>query len=505
LSDTYQLERKIAEGGMGVVYVARHMRLHRRVAVKLLTKAADVTDVETNVALERFRREAQVAAALIHPHVVQIFDYQITPDGTPYIVLELLDGEDLRTRTRRQRLAPSETARIIEQVASALDAAHALGVVHRDLKPGNVFLNLQPEPDFVKVLDFGVSKMVSLATITTGDALIGTPPYMSPEQAVASAEITAASDLFGLGSMAYEMLLGRRPFGGDSVPAILYSIVHAQPAAPSKTFGPAASALDEVFARALAKSPEDRYPSAGAFADALRSALSTLGDGDSSLAVTPRDLSLSSVLAAQHVARLSADSVTSAPGTSLAGLPPSSDAWGELVPTPQPARAVTSRRWLVMGTAALVAGLALAVGLWPRADPVVHASPPSTVETAVQTGPTVVLRMHMMPFDAHVAVDGVSVLGDTVVLPSRVGSRELRISAPGYVTVDRPIDASRDDDVEITLAPVDATTTAPTRALAPASLEPKSSVRASRPHPHASSSRARPAKNDTPSAPVQDL
>ncbi|MEO6953086.1 MAG: serine/threonine-protein kinase [Polyangia bacterium] len=274
LSGTYQLERKIAEGGMGVVYEASHLRLARRFAVKLLARAEDEDEDEARQALERFKREAEMTAALKSPHVVEIFDYQISESGSPYIVMELLEGEDLARRLKRDgRVEPRAAVAILEQVAEALDAAHGLAIVHRDLKPANVFLHSTPSNDFVKVLDFGISKMLGWETITQTDTLIGTPAYMSPEQAAPGSEVTSTSDLFSLGVIAYEVLTGVRPFVASSIPGVLYQVVHADPLPVSELVPEAGPAVDDVFARALAKEPLQRFRSATAFVTALRGAL----------------------------------------------------------------------------------------------------------------------------------------------------------------------------------------------------------------------------------------
>jgi serine/threonine-protein kinase len=269
LNGTYRLERVIAEGGMGVVYEAAHVRLPRRFAVKVLGKPEDSRVSST--ALQRFRREAEIASTLAHSHIVEVFDYQISDSGAPYLVMELLEGEDLADRLKRMGRLPIVAAlRIVDEVAQALDVAHANGVVHRDLKPANIFLARRSgREDFVKVLDFGVSKIIDAATLTHEKAMVGTPLYMSPEQAVGTQELSPASDVFSLGSITYELLTGRRAFAASSIPSILYQIVHGPTpslAGRAPGIGPA---VDEVFQRVLAKKREERFQRAGDFAAAL--------------------------------------------------------------------------------------------------------------------------------------------------------------------------------------------------------------------------------------------
>jgi serine/threonine-protein kinase len=182
LEGAYHITRLVGEGGMGAVYEAVQLRLNKRVAIKLMSR-----DLAANrEALARFHREAEITSHLGHPHLVTVIDFGTAESGEPYLVMEYLDGEDLDHRLRRVGRMPIEgVVHVVRQVASALNAAHDQGVVHRDLKPGNVFLVQIPgEPDFVKVLDFGISKMKAARTqLTSASAVMGTPNYMSPEQA----------------------------------------------------------------------------------------------------------------------------------------------------------------------------------------------------------------------------------------------------------------------------------------------------------------------------------
>ncbi|MGZ3426520.1 MAG: serine/threonine-protein kinase [Polyangia bacterium] len=279
LNGTYRLERVIAEGGMGVVYEAQHVRLPRRFAVKILGKPVDSDTTITTLA--RFRREAEIASTLAHPHIVEVFDYQVAESGAPYLVMELLEGEDLADRLKRGRVGIVAALRIIAEMAEALDVAHTAGVVHRDLKPANIFLMRRGgREDFVKVLDFGVSKLIDSATLTQEKAMVGTPLYMSPEQAIGTQELTPESDIFSLGAISWEMLTGRRAFAASSIPSILYQIVHGPtPKLAGKAPG-LSTAADEVFARVLSKKKEDRYKRATQFAEDLRIALGREEPGD---------------------------------------------------------------------------------------------------------------------------------------------------------------------------------------------------------------------------------
>jgi serine/threonine-protein kinase len=277
LNGTYRLESVLAEGGMGIVFEAQHLRLPRRFAIKVLARplGEPLEAGGWESALRRFRREAEIAAQLQHPHIIEVVDFQVSDSGAPYLVMELLRGQDLAARLKQGgRIAPVQAIRILGEIASALDCAHARGVVHRDLKPANIFLSRQPpRDDFVKVLDFGVSKLLDAATITHEQAMVGTPLYMSPEQALGSLELLPQSDLFSLGAIAFELLTGRRAFAASSIPSILYQIVHG-PRPRVEGRGPLLTAdVDRVFVQVFDRYPERRYATASDFVEALGEAL----------------------------------------------------------------------------------------------------------------------------------------------------------------------------------------------------------------------------------------
>ncbi len=259
LQETYLLERVIGRGAMGIVYEASHRRLNRRFAVKLLF----AEHAANPAALARFEREAQIAGGLGHPHIVQVIDFNRTDEGRPYIVMELLTGEDLAARLERERQLPlAEAAEIVRQTASALQAVHEAGVVHRDLKPHNIFLCGAEGGVHVKVVDFGVSKMVGAGEMTRSGALLGTPHYMPPEQAQErSKEIDARTDVYALAAILYKMLTGRPPFQASSIPSLLHKIIH-DPFPPPRELRPdLPEAVARVIERALSKQREERQAS----------------------------------------------------------------------------------------------------------------------------------------------------------------------------------------------------------------------------------------------------
>ncbi|HEY6476194.1 MAG TPA: serine/threonine-protein kinase [Polyangia bacterium] len=262
LGETYLLGRRISHGGMGEVFEATHARLPGRYAVKVLRPEL----LGNREAFGRFCREAEVMSELRHPNVVQIYDFNTTPDGRPYFVMELLEGRDLETRLMQEGPVPLPAAvRVVESVASALATAHAHGIVHRDLKPANIFLcTIDGQMDeLVKVLDFGISKIRAAGTLlSTPTDMIGSPAYMSPEQARGAAdEIDGRSDQFALGTIAYRMLTGWEPFQGDDIASLLYQVVHEAPP-PLARYLPGwwdTRALQAVLDRALAKDPGRRW------------------------------------------------------------------------------------------------------------------------------------------------------------------------------------------------------------------------------------------------------
>jgi serine/threonine-protein kinase len=266
LQDTYRLVRSIGEGGMGTVYEGVHVRLNNRVAVKVMAREL----ASNREALERFRREAEITSQLGHPHIVHVFDFGTAPTGEPYLVMELLQGEDLDHRIRRVgRLPLAVAAHVVKQAASALAATHAKGIVHRDLKPANLFvLDLEGESDFVKVVDFGISKVRSAATkLTRNSVIVGSPNFMSPEQAQGKVdEVDHRTDQWALACITWEMLAGRSPFLGDDLAAVLYCVIHEEPA-PLATKVPGIPAeVETVLRRALSKRKADRFPTVTAFA-----------------------------------------------------------------------------------------------------------------------------------------------------------------------------------------------------------------------------------------------
>jgi serine/threonine protein kinase len=259
----YHVDRLIGRGGMGAVFQATNAAIGKRVALKFLA-AANSKDGD---AATRFQREAEAASLAESPHIVQIFDSGRSEQGLPFLVMELLTGEDLRARLRRERRLDAETAvRVGVQVLKALRQAHGAGIVHRDLKPDNVFLcRREDEPSFVKIVDFGISKLQQrpgVDTLTHEGAVLGTAFYMSPEQAQSFPDIDGRTDLFSLGAILYEMLTGEPPHSAPTYEAVLIAIC-TRDAADVRTLAPEVpEKLAQVIARALRRDRDERYASA---------------------------------------------------------------------------------------------------------------------------------------------------------------------------------------------------------------------------------------------------
>jgi serine/threonine protein kinase len=270
VADRFRLVRLLGQGGMGAVWLAQHTGLDVPCAVKFIhEQAARSPEIRA-----RFEREAKAAAQLRSPHVVQILDHGVW-EGTPYIAMEFLEGEDLGQRLQRcGRLPPPETLAVTTQIGRALSKAHAAGLIHRDLKPSNVFMVRDDDREIAKVLDFGVAKMkeTGLDGSTRTGAILGTPFYMSPEQARGSKSIDHRADLWALAVLVYQCLLGKLPFMGEALGDLFVKIIVEPPPVPSQ-HGAVPAGFDAWWARATARDPNQRFQNAKELADTLGLAL----------------------------------------------------------------------------------------------------------------------------------------------------------------------------------------------------------------------------------------
>ncbi len=372
LCNRYEIRRKVADGGMGRVYEGIDRENDSRIALKVLHNEV----AKDEVALERFKREYEISALLPHEHIVSVRDFQRdVVSGTWLLVMEFLDGEELRYVLKRERVLPPERlVRMLSQVAIGLDGAHGRGLIHRDLKPDNIFLCGTREGDVAKLLDFGSAKDTAgnRKKLTVLGTTIGSPYYMAPEQAQGLETLDARADVFALAAVSYECITGEVPFVGSNGPSILLAILTKDPVPPSvKGAGgkyPVPPGLDEVLEEALAKNPAIRTRSVGALADALGHAYGLKGD-HRQWAVTPTQqlgAEIAAVLPALMASKVAPVSVSGDPFANAPQAAPSigrgmdqafaaardADLAAHGVPTGQP-------QWLlpvIVGVLALVVG-----------------------------------------------------------------------------------------------------------------------------------------------------
>jgi len=263
LADRYKIERELGQGGMATVYLAEDLKHRRKVAIKVLRP-----ELAAVIGADRFVREIQTIAALQHPHILGLIDSGEV-NGTAYYVMPFVEGESLRDRlTREKQLPIPDAVRIATEVASALDYAHRHNVIHRDIKPENILLH----DGSALVADFGIALAVSSAggsRMTETGMSLGTPTYMSPEQAMGQREITARSDIYALGAMTYEMLTGEPPFSGPTAQAIVAKVLTEEPRPLIPRRHTIPPEVEEAVLTALEKLPADRFDSVAEFARAI--------------------------------------------------------------------------------------------------------------------------------------------------------------------------------------------------------------------------------------------
>jgi len=361
----YRVLETLGAGGMGVVYLAEDGRLGRQVALKFLPPEAS----RDETTLERFRLEARAASSLSHPGICTVFDIG-DDDGSPFIVMEALKGETLRDRIKRAPITVSDVLDLAIQLADALDAAHSQGIVHRDIKPGNIFIG---DKNRVKILDFGLAKLIqptnATATMSADDQLtvpgstLGTVSYMSPEQARGE-EVDARSDLFSLGTVIYEMAAGVQAFGGSSPGAVIAGILIRQAAPMVERNGAIPPRLEEIVQKALEKDRDLRYQHAADLLTDLKRLrrdieLNSSHSSATVLATRPGQVAASAASRAS-VAK-------AAPGSRASVLPEPAGA-PSLAPVSQAGRVSTWRQGLAAGAAVVLVALGLAWMWRPHAD-----------------------------------------------------------------------------------------------------------------------------------------
>jgi serine/threonine protein kinase len=450
----YRLVHPLGIGGMGAVWRAEHVALKQQVAIKLL----DARGPAAHMAVKRFQREAQIAASIRHRNIVYISDFG-TETGVPYLVMELLSGVPLSERfVVGEPLTVAAFLRIIEETLQGLSAVHAAGVVHRDMKPENIFLVREPDDTlFPKLLDFGVSRSTERNaghTITREGIVMGTPEYVSPEQARGKMA-DVRSDIYSLGVVVYEALAGRLPFQADNAADLIVAVLNAE-AIPLVSLRPdLGERLGEVVGKAMSRSPDDRFQTAEEMRLALLALLESHPQYETSslprrflapqsqAATNPHDSALF-----DEIGLAGSDRISLRPTQALEGLF-------------TPAR----KRLLALGFGALALLLALTalafITTGGQPSPAVRADAgkaPTNLVASAAAAPAppaeVLVELHGLPSDARVLVDGRLVEGTPLRLVRGSGEHQINIEAPGMQNWSVVHDADRDGRYAIAFEPL---------------------------------------------------
>ncbi len=409
LADKYKIVRVLGEGGMGVVFEGLHEFTQRRVAVKLLH--AHLSKNEGMV--ERFMREARAAAALKHRNVVDVLDMGREGDGQVYLVLEFLTGEPLSALLRRRgKLSPETAAEILMPIMAALRAAHARGIIHRDIKPDNVFIARDEETgeEIPKLLDFGIAKIDGTTRATSTGQAIGTPAYMAPEQATNASVVDARADIWSLGVLWFEALTGRLPYKADTVMQMLGQLLSSDPMRLSEAAPEVPSPLTQAVERAMVRDREARWPSLGPFMVAVRDCFphvdlrGSMSGADSLSLSNSADFAIRDARALAMEQTLAGDdraAQSAAVASTLPSDPPSA------VHTAQTTRAMSGRVAVALAIAALalLGGVAAYVAREPTGATATSAPLPSRRVRGEVTAATGVTPTLVIPRDADAATE----------------------------------------------------------------------------------------------------
>jgi serine/threonine protein kinase len=462
LEKKYRLVRRLGQGGMGAVYLGEHLVIGKKVGVKFL-HAEFASDREI---VTRFYREAQAAAAIGHKSIIDIMDVGVSSEGEPYLVMEFLEGESLASMLKRERTVGLGAAcGIMEPVLLGLNAAHAKGIVHRDLKPENIFLAHQPgEAPAVKIIDFGISKITrskDSTRLTQSGSLLGTPAYMSPEQAMGSPDANHRSDIYSMGVVLYEMLTGRLPFDGQNYNALLINIITHEPLPMVKANPGFPRDSERVVLKAMAKDPADRYQNALEMLDAMR--------GVSGFAVRQEQLShfASRMKKSFAMGDLGVNEKTDpAGGIAL-------DVLGEVTSGATPSlwsrTSIKKKRNFgkIVGISA-IAAVVLAAGLFfalktgtteeqaqaAKAAAAEAAVAPNVQKTQSEAPTTIYLTVLGAPRGAKISFDGAPIQENPFKVLQRDASFVLSVEAEGFEPFKTLVSTKRDKIVDVVLKPV---------------------------------------------------
>jgi eukaryotic-like serine/threonine-protein kinase len=490
LDDKYRIERLLATGGMGAVYLGTHINLRKRVAIKILNPQLSSAQM-----VKRFHREAITASQIGHEGIAQVTDIGTSREGEPFLVMEYLDGESLAARLRASGpLSVGAACELACAILSPLAAAHRAGIVHRDLKPDNVFLVRQSYGEMVKLLDFGISRATGLESefrLTTTGLVLGTPYYMSPEQARGNNEISPAADLYAIGVILYEMLIGNVPIQAENYNQLMYRVMTSDFARPRQRRPELPEELERIILSAMAQEPEDRPGSAVELEQSLLAFCRPVFRDRASGSMSAPGLPLPTPPPPDAYRTGNGIGRTGGPGdyTVAAGSHVAAAAPRELTNGGQVAvtsrerpSVIASRRrsrapWIV-GAVILIAGVAGAAVVVGRGDPpVVPPQPPPTQQPptlpvaaatvdAASVAPsespavpdasepaspsvapppvapaatTITLRFAIEPAGAVILLDGAQIKAAELVVAKDDASHTLRITAPGYVGHDETV------------------------------------------------------------------
>jgi serine/threonine-protein kinase len=454
----YRIVRKLGEGGMGAVYEGHHELIGKRIAIKCLHPQF----VSNREVVERFYREANAATAVGNEHIIEVTDLGTFDDGAPFIVMEYLDGIEFAKLIQKEgALSIARLVHIVTQVCSALSAAHARGIVHRDMKPENIYLVRRGDDvDFVKVLDFGISKVRESndalgAGLTKTGAAMGTPYYMSPEQAQAARDLDHRADIYAVGVIMYEALTGHLPFDADSYPALLLKIMSERPA-PLRVFrNDVPDSMEQIVLKAMARDRAERFQTIESLAAALHPfrTMNTLPPGST----VPRSAATASP---QTTPFVSTSHVPAVPSTDPpATIPGGKKHMGLLVTAagavlligvvaglmrPGAAPAPDASVPAVVAVAQPAAAPSPAVMIQPQAVP---APAPQPIATEVQ------VKISVTPSDAHIFIEGTEFPNPMdAYRPRSLAPQRIRVEARGHETVEQLVIFDQNRQLSFSLA-----------------------------------------------------
>ena len=470
LDSKYRIDQLLAVGGMGAVYVGTHTKLRKRVAIKVLNP-----QLSSPLMIERFHREAITASQIGHEGIAQVTDLGTSSDGEPFLVMELLEGESLAKRLKATGAMPIETAcQLGAAILSPLEAAHRAGIVHRDLKPDNVYLVRQSRGEMVKLLDFGISRAPGLDAefrLTTTGLVLGTPYYMSPEQARGDHEITHLADIYAFGVILYEMLCGRVPIQGENYNQIMFKVMNGDYRPPRELRPDLPRELENIILAAIAVEPHMRPRSAAALENALlpfcgsafRGAKLPTSIASPAIAAptVPNNAKRAVELATTSKRRRRVAIAGIASVSVIAGIVAISATTPHTGTKPVEAKLVETKPIETKPVETKLAETKLAETKPAETKPA-ETRPAETQLTASQSQPpvaepvderrsgaptpgppskptTITLRFSIVPSSARVYVDGGRITTDHIEVAKDDALHKIRISAPGYVSHDETI------------------------------------------------------------------